>query len=66
MHAEFASGGKPSGCFTLQVGWFHWKLEPVVYPGGSHRWSFGNELEESHPTAAIRLQQWGLMCVFDM
>lgn len=35
-------------------------------PGGSHRWKFDNELEESHSTAAVLLQQWDLMSVFDM
>lgn len=58
--------GHPSGCFTLQVGCPQWKLELMVCPGGSHRWRFGNELEESCSTAAVLLQQRNLMSVFDV
>lgn len=48
------------------MGCLQWKLELIVYPGGSHRWRFGNELEETLSTAAILLLQWDPMSLFDV
>ncbi|TNN71306.1 hypothetical protein EYF80_018508 [Liparis tanakae] len=51
---------------VTEVGCLQLKLELMVYPGGSHRWRFGNELAETHSTAAILLLQWDLTSAFDV